>query len=474
MNDLIKLCEKNIANSLKDFSTFLSFKSISTDPKYKDGVIACSEWLADEIKKSGFTVELWHESGNPVIFAENLRAGPDKPTLLIYNHYDVQPVDPESEWDTPPFQATERNGQIYARGAEDNKGQCFYVLQAMKTLAQQSQTLPINVKWVIEGEEECGSMGLASILEKGERNKKLKADHLAIVDMGFYDPKAPAVTLGVRGIVTMEVRLQGSNGDLHSGSHGGIVYNPLHALVEMLNKLRDQDGRVLIPGFYDDVRELSPEEKSQIALDFDQKIYEKTFDAKPSGGEKNYTPFERAWLRPTLEINGISGGYGGLGFKTVLPAKALAKISCRLVPNQDPEKMGRLVADHIKKLAPPGIKVEVEIYQGKGKACRANPDSKVVRAFAQAYEELFHKPCKKIFDGGSIPIATSLAEASQSEVILMGFGLPTDQIHAPNEHFGIDRLAKGCFVMIRTMEILGGVGTQRKPNTFQAQECTTL
>jgi acetylornithine deacetylase/succinyl-diaminopimelate desuccinylase-like protein len=401
----------------------------------------------------GLKVEKWPTKGHPVIFASSQPILPDQPTLLIYNHYDVQPVDPLNEWDSPPFEPTVRQGEVYARGAEDNKGQCFYVLQALKALLHKHGSFPINIKLCIEGEEECGSEGLADILQDKKRQAQLKADYLVIVDMGLRDKNTPAVTLGVRGIVTMGLHLKGSHIDLHSGSHGGIAYNPLHALVEMLSKLRDSNGKITIPGFYDDVVEIDEKNRSLIALDFDTKEYETMFGALPEGGEKKYTPWERAWNRPTLEINGISGGYSGQGFKTVIPAKASAKISCRLVPNQDPKKIGKLVAEYLKKLAPKGMEVEVEVYGG-GKAIRANPTSKVVVAFAKAYEELFKKPCEYIYSGGSIPIVTNLAEASQSEVILMGFGLPDDQIHAPNEHFGVDRLEKGCEVIFRAIELL--------------------
>ncbi len=445
---------KRKQQALQDYFKFLSFESVSTDPKYKSQVLACADWLADYLKQIGFDIELWPTSGHPVIFGSNLKAGRDKPTLLIYNHYDVQPVDPLNEWTTPPFQPAIRDGEVYARGAEDNKGQCFYVTQALKALVERYKTLPINIKLCIEGEEECGSTGLSGILKDKKRQEQLKADYLAIVDMGLQHPQTPALTLGVRGLVTMEVQVQGSKGDLHSGSHGGIVYNPLHALVEMLSKLRDDQGKVTIPGFYDDVKPLDAMHRSKISLSFDPQKYEEMFGAKPLGGEKEFTPLDRAWNRPTLEINGISGGYGGPGFKTVIPAKAIAKISCRLVPNQDPQKIGKLVADYLKQLAPKGVAVEVEIYPGRGKAIRANPSSAVVTAFAKAYEELFQKPCEYIFEGGSIPVVTELAEASQSEVLLLGFGLPDDQIHAPNEHFGVDRLEKGFYVMYRAIELL--------------------
>lgn len=446
--------EETKKESLKDYLTFLRFESVSTDPHYKPQIEACANWLMDKIRDMGLEVERWPTSGHPVIFASSPNQDPKKPTLLIYNHYDVQPVDPLNEWGSPPFEPAIHGEEVYARGAQDNKGQCHYVLQALKAMLKKNKELPINIKLCIEGEEECGSRGLAELLEKKERQEQLKADYLVIVDMGLQNKKTPAVTLGVRGLVTMEIHVQGSKGDLHSGSHGGIVYNPIHALVDIFSKLRDSNGKITIPGFYDDVVEMGSEEKSKIALDFNEVEYEKMFGAKAIGGENNYSPLERAWNRPTLEINGISGGYAGEGFKTVIPAKAHAKFSCRLVPNQDPDKIGKLVANYIKKIAPPGISVDVQIHAG-GKPIRANPSSPVVQAFAKAYEELFDKPCEYIYSGGSIPIVTQLANASDSEVILMGFGLPDDQIHAPNEHFGIDRLEKGFFVMYRAIEILG-------------------
>jgi acetylornithine deacetylase/succinyl-diaminopimelate desuccinylase-like protein len=440
--------------ALEDYFTFLRFESISTDPKNKEQTKACAHWLEQYIKNIGFKTELWETPLHPIIFASNLDAGPDKPTLLIYNHYDVQPVDPLTEWDSPPFKPVLRDGEIYARGAQDNKGQCFYVIQALKALLKKNKTLPVNIKLCIEGEEECGSINLSQVLNQKNRQEQLKADYLAVVDMGLPNKHSPAVTLGVRGLVTMEVRLQGSKGDLHSGSHGGIVLNPLHVLVDILSKLRDHTGRITIPGFYNDIIEMDPAQKDKISFDFGESSYQTMFEAHPKGGEKQYSPLERAWNRPTLEINGISGGYGGPGFKTVIPAKALAKLSSRLVPNQNPLKIGQLVEKHLKSLVPQGIQIEVEIYPGVGKAIRANPSSKIVTAFTKSYEELFQKPCKNIFDGGSIPVITQLAEASQSEVILLGFGLPDDQIHAPNEHFGLDRLEKGFIVMARAIELL--------------------
>lgn len=455
MRNLREIYTKTEKEALEEYLTFLRFQSVSTDPQYKSQVLACADWLMAYLKNIGFYVERWETSGHhPTIYAANLEAGKDKPTLLLYNHYDVQPVDPLDEWVTPPFEPTIRDGEVYARGAEDNKGQCFYVLQALKLLFKKHDRLPINIKLCIEGEEECGSMGLSKLLEQKKRCEQLKADYLAIVDMGMHAANEPAVTLGVRGIVTMEVRVHGSKGDLHSGSHGGIAYNPLHALIEMLSKLRDSEGKIQVPGFYDDIVPLTDTEKGAIDLQFDTGKYEIMFGAQAMGGEKGFQPTERAWLRPTIEINGLAGGYAGEGFKTVIPAKAIAKVSCRLVPNQDPKKIGKLVADFIEKSTPKGVVAQVKILEGSGKAIRANPHSRIVDVFAKAYEELFKKPCRRIYEGGSIPIITKLAEASQSEVVLMGFGLPDDQVHAPNEHFGIDRIEKGCLVIARSIELL--------------------
>ena len=437
---------------MKDFFQFLSFPSISADPKNKQDILNCVNWLAAYLKEMNFDVELWPTPGHPVLFASHDKAGPNRPTLLIYNHYDVQPVDPLEEWLSPPFQPTLREGQVYARGAQDNKGQCFYVLQALKLLQDQTGSLPINIKLCIEGEEEMGSMGLSQVLSN--KKKQLKADYLAVVDCGLNNADDPAVTLGMRGIVTLDIEVQGSKIDLHSGSHGGIVPNPIHALVQLLARLRDAKGKITIPGFYAEVVDISSEERDLVSFQFDLDDYNEHTGASSEGGEKDYSPLERAWIRPTLEINGIQGGYAGKGFKTVIPAKAHAKISCRLVPNQHPAQIGELVASFLRNNAPPGVEVAVQVNLGQGKAIRASPKAPIVQSFAKAFEEVFGKPCAFIFGGGSIPITTELAEACEGEVILLGLGLDTDQIHAPNEHFGLDRIQKGILIMASAIQNL--------------------
>ena len=443
---------KNKDKIFSEFETFLNFQSISSEPKFSGEVRKCCLWLKHLLEEMGLAVREYETSHHPVLLATYDKAGSDKPTLLIYNHYDVQPVDPIEEWKSPPFTPTVRDGQIYARGAQDNKGQLFYTLQALRALFKKEGSLPVNLKWCIEGEEECGSQGLLEVIQKHPQD--FKADYLAVVDVGIPAADIPAVTLGVRGILTFDVKVKGSTTDLHSGQHGGMVYNPLHALVEVLSSLKTEKGEIAIPGFYDDVRALSEKEKTLFSWDFDALRYEKETGAKATGGEKGYTPLERAWVRPTIEINGISGGYAGEGFKTVIPAKAIAKISCRLVPSQDPAKVKDLITAFIKSQAKEGFEVEVISHAGGGEAVRADPTSRVVKAFSEAFSDVFQKKALFILDGGSIPVVSKLAQISGSQVVLVGLGLTTDQIHAPNEHFGVERFRQGYLIMSRALQLL--------------------
>lgn len=442
----------NHTHFLNEFSEFLAIPSISSEGAYKNDVLNAANWVTEFLLLIGFNAKQWQTSGHPVIFAEDLSAGPKQPTLLIYNHYDVQPVDPLELWETPPFEATLVGDQIHARGAQDNKGQCFYVLQALRYYKKVVGSLPINVKVIIEGEEECGSVGLSEIIR--EKKSELKADYLAIVDLGIPNLDTPAITLGIRGLVTFDVKFTGSNTDLHSGSHGGLAYNPLHALVEVLGKLHDAQGKIAVPGFYESIIPISEDALAQLSLKFDEEDYRKQFDAAATGGESAYKPLERNWLRPTLEINGLWGGYNGSGFKTVIPAQAFAKISCRLVPGQDPKKIAELVSKHIESIAPKGIKVEASVHSGGGPAVRGTPDSEIVTAVAKAYEATFNKPCAFVLEGASIPIVSELTEASEASLVLLGLGLPGDKIHAPNERFGVDRLRMGFEIIVRTLENL--------------------
>ncbi|MGK5594723.1 MAG: dipeptidase [Parachlamydiaceae bacterium] len=439
-------------HAIKDYCTFLSFQSISSEPKYKNELLRCVDWLRQYILSMGFKTELWQgKEGHPILFAHYF-AGTHLPTLLIYNHYDVQPCDPLELWDTPPFEPTLREGEIYARGAQDNKGQCFYVLQGLKALLQRDGKLPINIKLCIEGEEEIGSTSLESILE--EKKNELKADYLAIVDLGIPSPTTPAITLGIRGIITMDFELEGSSMDLHSGTHGGIAFNPIHGLIQVLNALRDEKGKIAIPHFYDDVEEITTKEKAILDFNFDEEHYRKEFCAETTGGEIAHSPAERNGLRPTIEINGISGGYTGAGFKTVIPAKASAKLSCRLVPNQNPDRIAQLIKAFLIAKTPKGLKATVQVHSGKGSAIRTNSNAKVIQAFTDSFKDVFKKDCQYILSGASIPIAAKLALASHAEMALIGLGLATDQIHSPNEHFGLDRLKKGALLIAKAVERL--------------------
>lgn len=438
---------------LEDLFTFLRFESISSENENTAQVNDCAKWLAEYLKKVGLKTEIWETARHPVVYSSWMNAGSDKPTLLIYGHYDVQPVDPIELWQSPPFQPTVRDGEIYARGSVDDKAQCFYVITAVQALLEKYGKLPVNLKLCIEGEEEISSPSLGQIVN--EKKEELQADHFLVVDLGFHDAEKPAVTLGIRGVTSVNLEVIGTNVDLHSGEHGGIAYNPNHALVELLTKLRDPSGKIMIPGFYEDVKEISKEERSKLSFDFSAADYAKLFGGTPSGGEKAYTPLESAWLRPTVELNGVSGGYSGDGFKTVIPARANAKLSCRLVPNQNPAKINKLLIDFLKENAPEGVTVEATtIYEG-GEAVRSDISSKTVKAASESFTEVCKTPCSYILAGGSIPIASTLAKISGAETVLIGYALPGDNLHAPNEHFGIDRIRKGHATIGRILEKLG-------------------
>ncbi len=431
---------------LQDYLAFLRIPSISADPAHAKDVRRCCEWVANYL---GSNVEIWETPTHPVVYAHYKKN--DGPTLLIYGHYDVQPVDPLDEWETPPFEPTIRNGQVYARGAQDNKGQILYTLYAIRSLLKEKGGLPMNLKLLIEGEEEHGSEGLSAILE--QKRNELQADYLLSPDMDIPALDQPSITLGLRGILTATVELTGSTVDLHSGMAGGIVYNPNHALVELLAKLRNPDGSIALPGFYDQVTPLPQEIRNKLSLDISPSEYEQNFSAMTTGGEKEYGPGESSRIRPTLEINGISGGYAGPGFKTVIPAKAQAKISCRLVPDQDPKKIIASLATFLQKHCPEGIQVIVTDHGG-AKAIRSEPGTPLAKALAAAYTKVLGKPCLFSLSGGSVPIIENLSRVSGAIPALCGYGLLDDYIHAPNEHFGLDRMELGYKTIVEFLHQL--------------------
>jgi acetylornithine deacetylase/succinyl-diaminopimelate desuccinylase-like protein len=443
--------ETNRENLRRDYYEFLKIPSISTEPAFREDIGRCADWVRSYLAGSGLRAELLGAGTHPVVFGENLNAGSGRPTLLVYGHYDVQPVDPISLWDSPPFEPTERNGKIYARGALDDKGQIFYAMAAARLFHELDRPLPINIKFCIEGEEEAGSAELSRLLPS--LRDKMKADFLLVVDYDSYDETTPAINLGARGVVSMEISLSGSSSDLHSGLCGGIAYNPNRALVELLASLYDEEGRVVVEGFYDDVQEVTPEELQAYSHQYSHDAFGKQFGITAFGGEKNRSAAEAVFFRPVLEINGIGGGYAGPGFKTVIPARAVAKLSCRLVPHQNPEKIAHQVISFLERRCPRGMQFEAKVHSG-APAYRANPQSKLALAVATACEEIMGAPCKRILSGASVPIVGDLVRFSQAEVVGMGYGLPTDQIHAPNEHFEWTRFERGLKTVARTIELL--------------------
>lgn len=437
------------------FYDLLRFPSISADSTFRLDLQACSKWIINQVQAMGFDVQVWKNSEEdaPVIFASYMKAGPDKPVLLIYNHYDVQPVDPLELWQSDPFEPKKEGDQIFARGAQDNKGQLFYVLAALQQTLRNTGSLPINIKLCIEGEEESGSQLLTELIP--DKTKELQADYLLVCDLGMPNAETPAITLGMRGIAAWSIEVQGATSDLHSGFVGGMLYNPLHALVEILAKLRDPSGHIAVPGFYESMQIASSEDLSSLTCDFDATKFFNEYGCEPTGGEKSFSPLQRAWLRPTLEINGVHGGYGGPGTKTVIPACAIAKLTARLVLGQDPEDIGHKVKNFIESLAPKGVTVTCHIEEGKGLPLRTSPDSVIIKTLAKSTESVYKKAPQFILEGASIPITALLQKAAGAEVALFGLGLPSDKIHAPNERFNWNRVEKGFYILCDLFERLG-------------------
>jgi acetylornithine deacetylase/succinyl-diaminopimelate desuccinylase-like protein len=451
LSELKNWFNKHKARIREDYFRFLRFPSISADPAYREDCIRCAEWLIDHLKKGKINAERIDTSTLPVVYGEDLSAGPSRPTILLYGHYDVQPVDPLELWKSPPFEPTERNGSIFARGAVDDKGQIFYAISAIQCWKELGRPLPVNIKFCIEGEEEFQSQGLSKMLPS--LKSKLRADHLLVVDFDQFAPDIPAVSLGARGISALEVTLIGSNSDLHSGMYGGIAYNPNRALVELLAKLWDEDGRVQVPGFYDEIATPTDEELKTFECRYDKAYYTEHFGIAAFGGEKGKSLHEANCFRPTLELNGISGGYAGAGIKTVIPRAANAKITCRLVPGQNPVKITEAIVEFLKRHVVKGMKLEIVTHKGES-AFRGKPDSKLSLAIAKASVEATGNQCRFLISGGSIPIVPELMRASSAEVVGMGYGLVDDAIHAPNEHFDMHRFEQGFLTVGRALALL--------------------
>lgn len=432
--------EKNKARFLSELQDWLRIPSVSADPKYREDVFAAARYIAQKMQEAGLDkVALLDTRGFPVVYGEKMVA-PDKPTVLVYGHYDVQPADPFELWHSPPFDPVVKDGKVYARGSSDDKGQTFMHIKAIDIMLK-NNSLPCNIKVIIEGEEEVGSDNLGPFLE--QYKNKLACDVVLISDTSIIGNDTPSITTGLRGLSYLEVEVTGPNRDLHSGVYGGAVGNPINVLCEMIASLKDDKKRITIPGLYDDVEVLTAAERAEMAkAPFDLKDYKAHLDIDDVEGEAGYSTMERVSIRPTLDVNGIWGGYTGEGAKTVLPSKAFAKISMRLVPNQDPGKITELFAAHFKSIAPASVKVEVRAHHG-GHPVLTPTDSKAYRAASKAMEQTFGKTPIPKREGGSIPIVSLFNKTLGANAVLMGFGLDSDAIHSPNEHFGLFNFFKG-------------------------------
>ena len=425
---------------LDELFELLKIESVSADSKFKEEVDKAANWIVEEFKKLKLdNVEKIKTKGHPIVFAEKIL---DKsyPTILVYGHYDVQPADPYELWDSPPFDPTIKNNKIYARGACDDKGQMYMHLKAYETLNKVGD-IKFNIKFMIEGEEECGSDSLEEFVVQNK--EKLSADVIIISDTSIIDNENPSITIGLRGLSYMEVELTGPNRDLHSGTYGGAVNNPINELCKIISSLKDEKGKILIPGFYDDVKNFDDNTRDDInKVPFNLSEFKSHIDINDIYGEQGYTTIERIGTRPTLDVNGIWGGYINEGAKTVLPSKAYAKISMRLVSNQSSKKISKLFSDHLKKICPDSCKIKVIEHHG-GEPCVVNTNTLGYKAAFKAFKDIWNKEPVPTFDGGSIPIVALFKKELGLDSILMGFGLDEDAIHSPNESYGLFNFYKG-------------------------------
>lgn len=438
--------QKNKDRFLNELLDLLRIPSVSADPAYKKDVVKAAKSVVSSLKKAGADlVELHETKGHPIVYGEKI-IDKSLPTVLVYGHYDVQPPDPMNLWDSPPFEPVIKktkvhpDGAIFARGACDDKGQVFMHIKAFEAMAK-TNSLPCNVKFMIEGEEEVGSNNLGPFCKKNK--KKLACDVILISDTSMISNDTPSITTGLRGLSYVEVEVTGANRDLHSGVYGGAVANPINILSQMIASMHDKKNHITIPGFYDDVATVDKKERTEMnKAPFSLNNYKKDLQIKEIHGETGYTTLERTSIRPTLDVNGIWGGYTGEGTKTVLPSKAFAKISMRLVPNQDFEKITKIFTDHFKKIAPDGVKVKVTPHHG-GEPYVTPTDSLEYKAAHDALKKTFKKAPIPQRSGGSIPIVALFEKELRVKTVLMGFGLDSDSIHSPNEHFGLFNFFKG-------------------------------
>lgn len=441
---------------VEDLKELLRIPSISTLPEHAGDMVRAAGWLRDRFESLGIASRLIEGSGPPLVYGEWLEA-PGAPTVLVYGHYDIQPVDPIDLWSTPPFEPTERAGNLYARGASDDKGQTFTFLCAAESLLKAKGSLPINVRFLLEGQEECGGKVVKEYVQAHGDN--LQADFVQVADSGMYAPGIPTIETGLRGVVYTEVRAWGPAHDLHSGLYGGVAPNPLIGLAQVLADIKDRDGHVSIPGFYADV--VMPPDSvltSWRALPFDDAAFLRDeIGASQLVGETEFTPLERIWARPTLDVHGITGGFTGSGAKTVIPAEASAKISMRIVPNQRAERIFELFRGRVLELAPPGIQLDVALVHGDDPVLVPD-DSVYVQTAREALHDVFGRPAVMGRSGGSIPIVGVFKEVLKLDTVLMGWGLPDDNLHAPNEKISLENFHRGIEATVRFWEKLGQAG----------------
>ena len=444
---------------VEELKKYLAIPSVSALPAHAADVRRCAEWTADEMRRIGLeNVRLIETPGNPIVYGDWLHAD-SAPTILFYGHYDVQPVDPVDLWESPPFEATERDGELYARGAADDKGQIFMHFKAVEAHLKEAGRLPVNMRLIIEGEEEVGSTHLDDFIR--EHKSDLAADVVVISDSAMFDRGVPSICYALRGLAYFQIDLRGTSSDLHSGVFGGAVANPAMVLAQILAQVKDRSGRIKIPGFYDDVRPLTDEERAAWrALPFNEKKYRRDLGAPKLAGEPGYSVLERVWGRPTFEVNGLLAGFTGEGAKTVIPAVAMAKISMRLVPDQHPDRIADLFEAYIRKIAPKSVELTITRMHG-GKPWITGYDNEFVRAAGRAIEQGFGKAPVFCREGGSIPVVSTFKDELGLPAVLFGVGLPDENAHAPNERLDLSNFQNGIVASAVLYDEIAKLGASR-------------
>jgi len=451
MDDLFTWLQQRDGETRETLFDFLRIPSVSAEPAHREDVRRCAEWLAARFREAGLAAAAEETGGHPAVVAE-WRGAPGAPTVLVYGHYDVQPAEPLEVWTSPPFEPTVRDGNVVARGATDDKGQLFCHVAAVQAHLAVRGRLPVNVVFLIEGEEESGSAHLERFIETNR--ERLACDAVVVSDSSQFAPGIPALGYGLRGLVYLQVTLRGPARDLHSGSFGGAVRNPANALAGMLAALHDGHGRVAVPGFYDAVRPLEDWEREAFSrLPFDEEAFHRDLDVDALPGEEGFSVLERVWARPTLDVNGLWSGYTGEGAKTVLPALASAKLSCRLVPDQDPERVAQLVEERLQALTPAGCRVEIQRLHG-ARPVLLPVEAPAIQAAAAALRRGFGAEPVFIREGGSIPVVEAFQRLLGTPVVLLGFGRPDDRAHGPDEKLNLDDFRKGIRTSAWLWELL--------------------